>query len=69
MIFCIETALKPDLPDARALSLKNKARDYFSIDISTVRSTNILLIESELSEKELSYVRDAVFTNPVIQIS
>ena len=69
MICCIETALKPDLLDARALSLKKKALDYFSMEISTVRSTNILVIESELSGEELAYVKDAVFTNPVIQIS
>ena len=69
MICCIETALQPDLLDARALSLKKKARDYFSIDLSYVRSTNILLIESQFSREELAYVRDTVFTNPVIQIS
>ncbi|MFO7752801.1 MAG: AIR synthase-related protein [Desulfobacteraceae bacterium] len=69
MICCIETALKPDLLDARALSLKKKARDYFSIEISDARSTNILLLETDLSPEELEYVKDSVFTNPVIQIS
>ena len=69
MISCIEVALKPDLRDAEASSLKKRAFDYFKIEVSDARCVNLLTIESEFSEDDLEKIRDEIFTNPVTQIS
>jgi phosphoribosylformylglycinamidine synthase II len=69
MISCIEVALKSNLLDAEASSLKKRAFNYFGIKIMDARCVNLLTIESEFSLKELEDIKDKIFTNPVTQIS
>ena len=69
MISCIEVALKPELLDAEASSLKKRAFNYFGIKVSDARCVNLLTIESEFSQNELEDIKDKIFTNPVTQIS
>ena len=69
MISCIETALKPALLDAEAMGLKQKAMDYFNIDIEDGRTVNLVTIEADLTQEALLSIKDEILTNPVIQIS
>ena len=69
MISCIEVALKPELLDAEASSLKKRAFNYFGIKVSDARCVHLLTIESEFSQNELENIKDKIFTNPVTQIS
>ncbi len=69
MIACIEIALKSELVDAEAESLKKKALDYFNIKIDTARSINLLTLEADLDNDRLSVIQNEILTNPVIQIS
>lgn len=69
MISCIEIALKPELADAEAESLKKKALDYFNINIKAARSINLVTLEADLDHAQLKVIKDQILTNPVIQIS
>ncbi|MEA1968505.1 MAG: AIR synthase-related protein [Thermodesulfobacteriota bacterium] len=69
MISCIEVALKPELVDAEAESLKKKALDYFNINISDVRSVNLVTLEADLDRDQLDLIKNEILTNPVIHYS
>ena len=69
MISCIEIALKPELVDAEAESIKKKAFDYFNININTCRTINIVTLEADLDIGQLNAIKDQILTNPVTQIS
>ncbi len=69
MISCIEIALKPDLFDAEAASLKKKALDYFNIRLTDVRTVNLVTLEVDFTGDELGVIKDEILTNPVTQIS
>lgn len=69
MISCIEIALKKELRDAEASSLKKKAASYFDINIQAARCIHIVTIESDLGQEELKTIKDEIFTNPVTQVS
>ena len=69
MISCIEIALKKELRDAEASSLKKKADSYFGINIQEARCINIVTIESDLDSHQLEKIKDEILTNPVTQVS
>ncbi len=69
MISCIEIALKPDLFDAEAASLKKKALDYFNIRLTDARTVNLVTLEADFTRDELCVIKDEILTNPVTQIS
>jgi len=65
----LEITLKPELIDAEGESIRRKAKDYFGIDIDSVRTIHILTIDADLSQQQLKTVQTEIFTNPVTQIS
>ncbi len=65
----IEITLKPEMLDAEGLALSRKARDYFGIEVDSVRTVHLLTIDADLTEAQCERVRSDVFTNPVTQIS
>ncbi len=69
MISSIEIALKKELRDAEASSLKTKAASYFGIQIQAARCIQIVTIESDLDDRQLEKAKDEIFTNPVTQVS
>ncbi len=69
MISCIEIALKQELRDAEASSLKKKADSYFGINIEAARCIHIVTIDSDLDKGGLDRVKDEILTNPVTQVS
>jgi phosphoribosylformylglycinamidine synthase subunit PurSL len=69
MISCIEIALKQELRDAEASSLKKKADSYFGIKIELARCIHIVTIESDIDGADLDRVKDEILTNPVTQVS
>ena len=69
MISCIEIALKQELRDAEASSLKKKADSYFGIKIASARCIHMVTIESDIDRPGLDRVKDEILTNPVTQVS
>ena len=69
MISCIEIALKPDLVDAEAASLKKKAGNYFNINLTDARTVNLVTLDADFTSDELCVIKDEILTNPVIQVS
>ncbi|PID74221.1 MAG: phosphoribosylformylglycinamidine synthase, partial [Desulfobacterales bacterium] len=67
-ISTLEIALKPDLADAKAEALINKAASYFTIHLDTARCVHILTLESDLTKEQLDQIRGEIFTNPVTQV-
>ncbi|MDM8541557.1 phosphoribosylformylglycinamidine synthase subunit PurS [Desulfococcaceae bacterium HSG9] len=65
----LEIALKPDLSDAEGENLRQKAQNYFGIELAQVRTVHILTIDADLTAEQLSKVQTDIFTNPVTQIS
>ena len=65
----LEIALKEHLTDAEGQGLRQKALDYFGMQLLRVRSIHILTIDAELSHDQLKQIQAEIFTNPVTQIS
>ena len=65
----IEITLKEALSDAEGMSLRNKAKNYFDIELEDVRTVQIVTIDADLTKAQVETVRKEVFTNPVTQVS
>jgi phosphoribosylformylglycinamidine synthase len=65
----LEIALKDNLTDAEGEAIRQKAQNYFGIQLSRVRTINILTIDADLPAGDLKIIQKEVFTNPVIQQS
>ncbi len=65
----IEITLKPELVDAEGEGLCNKSRDYFGIQIDTIRTVHVVTVDAELTADQADAARTEIFTNPVTQIS
>jgi len=65
----LEIALKENLFDAEGAGICRKAKDYFDIEMDSVRTINVLTIDAPLSDEQLEAVRTQIFTNPVTHIS
>ena len=65
MVARLEIAIKPNLFDAEGEGVKYKAKDYFDLDLDTVRTVNVQTIDAELTSEQLEQLRTKIFTNPV----
>ncbi len=65
----LEIALKDRLVDPEGEGIRKKANAYFGIEVSRIRSVNLLTVDAALDESELDRIRLEVFTNPVTQVS
>jgi phosphoribosylformylglycinamidine synthase len=65
----LEIALKDHLTDAEGEGLRQKALTYFGIELSRVRTVQVITIDAELSAEQLVTIQREIFTNPVIQFS
>jgi len=65
----LEIALKENLFDAEGEGICRKAKDYFDIEMVSVRTINVLTIDAPLTDEQLEAVRTQIFTNPVTHIS
>jgi phosphoribosylformylglycinamidine synthase len=65
----LEITLKPELTDAEGEAIRRKAKDYFNIELDSVRTVHILTIDADLSAEQLKTLQHEIFTNPVTQIS
>ncbi|MCP5048922.1 MAG: phosphoribosylformylglycinamidine synthase, partial [bacterium] len=55
--------------DAEGEGICRKAKDYFDIEMVSVRTINVLTIDAPLTDEQLEAVRTQIFTNPVTHIS
>jgi phosphoribosylformylglycinamidine synthase len=65
----LEIALKDHLIDAEGEGIRQKALDYFGMQLSRVRSIHILTIDADLNPDQLRQIQTEIFTNPVTQFS
>ena len=65
MVYRLELALKPELFDAEGEGVKHRAKDYFDLELGSVRTVNVLTIDAELTSEQLEELRTKIFTNPV----
>ena len=65
----IEITLRPELLDAEGEALRRKAKDYFGIQITAIRTVHVVTIDADLSEAQVAQAQAEIFTNPVTQIS
>ncbi|MBW1957440.1 MAG: phosphoribosylformylglycinamidine synthase [Deltaproteobacteria bacterium] len=69
MAYRLEIALKSELFDAEGNGIRQKAKNYFGIDLVSVRCIYIVTIDADLSEDQLRTIQTEIFTNPVTQVS
>jgi phosphoribosylformylglycinamidine synthase len=65
----LEIALKDHLIDAEGEGIRQKALNYFGMQLSRVRVIHILTIDAGLSADQLQQIQAEIFTNPVTQFS
>ena len=65
----LEIALKPDLFDAEGAGIRQKAKDYFDIELASVRTIHVVTVDAALTDTQLETIRNQIFTNPVTQTS
>ena len=65
----LEIALKDHLIDAEGEGIRQKALNYFGMQLSRVRVIHILTIDAGLSPDQLQQIQTEIFTNPVTQFS
>jgi phosphoribosylformylglycinamidine synthase subunit PurSL len=65
----LEIALKPDMFDAEGEGICHKAKDYFGIQLTKVRTISVVTIDAALDANQLDIIRSEIFTNPVTQVS
>ncbi|MBU1711653.1 MAG: phosphoribosylformylglycinamidine synthase [Proteobacteria bacterium] len=65
----LEIALKSEMFDAEGEGICHKAKNYFSIELSKVRTISVITIDAALTDDQLKMIQTAIFTNPVTQIS
>ncbi|QTA89381.1 AIR synthase-related protein [Desulfonema magnum] len=69
MPYQLEITLKTDLFDAEGEGIRQKAENYFGIELAQVRTIRVLTIDVNLSADHLEKIRTEIFTNPVTDIS
>lgn len=69
MPYRLEIALKPELFDAEGDGIRRKAKNYFGIELTRVRSIYVVTIDANLSAEQVKTIQTEIFTNPVTQFS
>ncbi|MDY6881332.1 MAG: phosphoribosylformylglycinamidine synthase subunit PurS [Thermodesulfobacteriota bacterium] len=69
MVARLEIKLKRELRDAEGVSIQRKAIDYFHLPVEDIRVIRVLILDIDLSGKELEKIRTEIFTNPVTEES
>ncbi len=69
MPYQLEITLKNDLFDAEGDGVRQKAKNYFGIELDQVSAIHVVTIDADLSEGQLKKIQTELFTNPVTQVS
>jgi len=69
MPFRLEIAQKLILPDAEGKKIQKKAKEYFNIHLSDIRTIDVIIMDVPLTDTQLSCIQTDLFTNPVTQNS
>ena len=69
MPYRLEITLKPELFDAEGEGVRQKAKNYFGIELDRVRTIYVVTIDADLTTGRLQTIQSEIFTNPVTQIS
>jgi len=69
MPYRLEIALKSELFDAEGNGIRQKAKNYFGIELVSVRCVYVVTIDADLSKDQLKTIQTEIFTNPVTQVS
>ena len=63
----IETALKPDVRDARGERVKREIEHFLHLNVEEVRTVDVYTVDAALSVQELEQAASGPFSDPVIQ--
>ncbi len=69
MPYRLEITLKDELFDAEGEGIRQKAKNYFGIELDQIRTIQVITIDAELHQDQLKTVQTEIFTNPVTQVS
>jgi len=69
MPYRLEITLKNELFDAEGEGVRQKAKNYFGIEIDQIRTIQVITMDAELLSDQLKTIQTEIFTNPVTQVS
>ena len=69
MPYRLEITLKSELFDAEGEGVRQKAKNYFGIQLDRIRTIQVVTIDAELNPDQLKTIQTEIFTNPITQIS
>jgi phosphoribosylformylglycinamidine synthase len=65
----LEIGWRPELADAEGEGVRRQAREYFGLEVESVRVLKLLMLDLDLTDSEMAAIRTEVFTHPVTQVS
>lgn len=65
----LEIMLKPEIRDPEGETLKKKSMAYLGLTLDEVRTVQVLIFDTDLTQDQLEDIRQHIFTNPVTQLS
>ena len=65
----LEIGWRADLSDAEGEGVRRQAREYFGLELATVRVLRVLMLDVDLSSESLEAIRTDIFTHPTTQES
>ena len=57
MPYRLEISLKSELFDAEGNGIRQKAKNYFGIELDSVRSVHVITIDADLSKDQLKTIQ------------
>lgn len=63
----LEIGWRPELADAEGEGVCRQAREYFGLEIESVRVLKLLMLDLDLAPAELEAIRTEIFTHPITQ--
>jgi phosphoribosylformylglycinamidine synthase II len=69
MVARLEIRLKSGLKDAEGDTVREKAKEYFGIEVQDLRVIRVLTFDTSLNREQLEACRTIIFTNPVTEES
>ncbi len=69
MIYRIEVGFKDGVTDAPGESVRGRILEHLGIRVEAVKTVDVYTVDAEIDEKQAHFLRERLFTDPVIQES
>ncbi len=67
MAYRVEVRNRPDVKDSRGESITREINSFLNVQVSSVGTQSVYLIDAALTKEELNKIKDQLFLDPVIE--